>query len=503
MANIANIINVSLLGSPGLAERDNMNICAVFTGLSGVLSTAERFRSYTSEKAVAADFGSAHEITQHAKVFFASSPNPVNAEGRFVAAYWRSVSENVAASAGVLSGGNISSEDLVSALQQISDGEFDIDVDGSTINLTALNFQSVASIQDVVSILDNEVTGITGATVTFDENAGFVVTSDTTGATSTISFATDPAGSGTYVGDLLALSAGSGASIVAGAAASVLTPETKVEALTAVHAQINFKGFDFIAAPTGTDVADIAAWVQANDVLGYEVYSDPDELNVDPSESPWLIKISGLTNYRGIFRKDGNRKAATAYMARMHVVNFAAINSALTMQLKELAGIPAEDFSQTEIDAAKTVGLDIYTLIKKTPGLLTSGANDYTDNRYNLIAFVDAVATDLFNVLKGTNTKIPQTVQGVNQLVDQAEKTCTQFRTAGVFAPGTWNSPDSFGDIETFKRNIEENGFYVLAGRLSDQTPADRQARKSPVLQIAVKNAGAIHSANVIINFNE
>ena len=32
--------------------------------------------------------------------------------------------------------------------------------------------------------------------------------------------------------------------------------------------------------------------------------------------------------------------------------------------------------------------------------------------------------------------------------------------------------------------------------------PADRAARKSPVLQIAVKNAGAIHTVDAIINFN-
>jgi hypothetical protein len=37
---------------------------------------------------------------------------------------------------------------------------------------------------------------------------------------------------------------------------------------------------------------------------------------------------------------------------------------------------------------------------------------------------------------------------------------------------------------------------------LKDQPQADRQARKSPVLQGAVKNAGAIHSVDIIINFN-
>jgi len=71
-----------------------------------------------------------------------------------------------------------------------------------------------------------------------------------------------------------------------------------------------------------------------------------------------------------------------------------------------------------------------------------------------------------------------------------------------VFAPGTWSSPDYFGDRETFERNIEENGFYWIAGALADQPQSDRQVRKSPVLQGAVKNAGAIHSASIIINFN-
>jgi hypothetical protein len=46
------------------------------------------------------------------------------------------------------------------------------------------------------------------------------------------------------------------------------------------------------------------------------------------------------------------------------------------------------------------------------------------------------------------------------------------------------------------------NGFYVLGGKLSEQAQVDRQLRKSPVIQVAVKNAGAIHKVDIIINFN-
>jgi hypothetical protein len=148
------------------------------------------------------------------------------------------------------------------------------------------------------------------------------------------------------------------------------------------------------------------------------------------------------------------------------------------------------------------VGLDIYTSVKDVPVVLTSPANDFVDNVYNLIAFVDAVQTDMFNLLSLTGTKIPQTRRGVQQLVDQGEKTTRGFVRAGVFAPGTWSSPDSFGNIEVFNRAIEEDGFYWLAGSLADQPQSDRQERESPVLQAAVKNAGAIHKVDVIINFN-
>ena len=73
----------------------------------------------------------------------------------------------------------------------------------------------------------------------------------------------------------------------------------------------------------------------------------------------------------------------------------------------------------------------------------------------------------------------------------------------GVFAAGTWTLSDFFGDRGQFLTGIETNGFYVLAGDLADQSTADRQARKSPVIQIAVKNAGAVHSEDIIITFNK
>lgn len=501
-ANISNVINVALLPEGLLAARDNMNVVAVMTSQqTGPLSTANRYALYSDVASVAEDFGTDSDIYAHATAFFGTTPNPTNAGGLFVAGYWRGASENVDATAAVLTGAQLVETTVIDQLQAISDGSFDITVDGELIQVSAFDTRTITTLEELATALSVELVGATkSATATISDDDRLIITSDSTGAASTITLASDPA-AGTFIGTLLGIAAGTGATITQGAAADVLAAETQVEAITALKALVNVKGVVFIDSTDDATRKLLAEWAQANSTLVYDVFSAAANLTIDPTNVVWDIKLSSLTNYRMLYSAAGNRKLATAYMARAHVVNFNAERSALTMQLKALS-VTAEDYTQGEITAAKAVGLDIYTTIKDVPVVLTSGANDFVDNRYNIIAFIDAVQTDMFNLLKGTATKIPQTQRGVNQMIDQAEKTTRGFVRAEVFAPGTWTSPDYFGDQDTFNRNIEENGFYWIAGALADQPQADRQARKSPVLQGAVKNAGAIHSADIIINFN-
>lgn len=496
-ASITNVVNVALIPESQLAQADNMNVIAVLSsGAAGVISSAERFRSYRDAPAVEADFGTASIVTQYANVVFGTRPNAINFGGSLVIGLHRAAAETVPASAATLVSTQFVEATLLSQLQAITDGSFSISVDGVDEPVTSLDFSVVTSLAEVAALLD---TNITGASVSVD-NGYFKITSATTGATSLLTYMT-PGATGTFVGGILTMASGTGGTLTQGAASTVLPIESKVESLSALKQLVNFKGHCFTDQTLDAEVPAIAAWDQANQTIGYTVFSGTAYLTPSTTNPVWAVKLAGQSNFRSLYSKAGNRLMAATYMARAHTVNFNAENSAITMNLKELA-VPAESYSQTEIDAAKRVGLDVYTTIKDTPVVLTSGANDFVDNVYNLIAFIDAVQTDLFNILKATGTKIAQTTRGVNQLVAQAEKTSRGFVRAGVFAPGTWSSPDSFGNIDTFNRNIEQFGFYWLAGLLKDQPQSDRQARKSPVLQGAVKNAGAIHSVDVIINFN-
>ncbi|MDV0579916.1 DUF3383 family protein [Citrobacter braakii] len=498
-ASINNVINVTLLEEGRAAARDNINVCAILTSQTGVLSTAERWRSYKSASAVEQDWGASSVTAAFANVFFGTSPNPVSAGGTLIVGYWNAAGETLPATSGVLRGGEISQAVVLPALREKSDWSFSIEIDGTKHDVTAINGMTAATLSDVIAQIQAKITPAV-ASVVFD-GSRIVITSKSTGANSVVGFSKAIA-DGSFIGDLLAIAEGSGASQTNGSASTEVSPETQQESLSKLKAQVNVKGAAFIDKILDAQVPLIASWAKANAVIVYETFTGSAALEVDQTNPAWAVTLASQSNFRMLYSKAGNRKFGISYMARTHTVNFNGERTAITLHLKTM-NVPAEDYSQTEIDKAKRVGLDIYTTIKDVPCVLTSGANDFVDNVYNLMAYVDAVQTDSFNLLKTTPTKVPQTYYGVDQLEDCVEKTTVGFVRAGVFNPGAWTLPDFFGDREMFLRNIEQNGYYVLAGDLKDQSTADRQERKSPVVQVAVKNAGAVHSADIIINFNK
>ena len=498
MADIDNVVQASLLPQGTSVARDNMNVVSVMTSTLGVLTTANRYGLYSSTKQVEADFGTTSEETKFANFVFSQTPNPIDSDGVLVFGYWRAVDEDVDASSAYITGEQVTEATIIPVTEQVSDGSFDIDIDGATENIASLDLRLATTMDEIATLID---TALSGGSCVYT-NQSFVITSDTTGVVSTIDYAVAGAG-GTFIGSILGLDQNSASVLTQGADASVLSAETKVEGISAVKALVNIKGACFIDNTTDQESKDLATWGQANEVMQYDTFSDPTNLVVSTSNPVWEIKLAGQVNYRMNYSSAGNRSLSAGIMATMHTVSFNVENSAITTNLKEITGVTAENYSQSDIDGAKKVGLDIYTIFKESvPKLLTTGANGFTDNVYNLIAYIDAVQTGAFNILATTPTKIPQTTAGLNQLFDGLEKISQGFVTAGVFASGAWTSTQRFGDVGTFNRNIEEKGYYWYSIPLSEQDQTEREERKTPVLQNAVKNAGAFHTASIIITWN-
>lgn len=192
---------------------------------------------------------------------------------------------------------------------------------------------------------------------------------------------------------------------------------------------------------------------------------------------------------------------AAAYLSKALSVNYGGSNTTMTMNLKDLAGIHADtNISETILGQCASAGADCFPSIEGLAKVMSNAQGGfYFDQILNQIWFVNTIQRNVFNVLATTRTKIAQTDANLEIITKTIRQVCNQAVTNGYLAPGTWNSSDTFGNYEDFYRNIEEFGYYIYHMPVAEQSQTDRQARKAPVYQIAGKEAGAVHSANILI----
>lgn len=138
---------------------------------------------------------------------------PIGKKYRFLALkYLPTGGSNPAATAAVLTGG-VEVTDFAT-LKGVTDGSFKITVDGEEITATAIDLSSQSAGSGIASALTAKMNS--KATVTYANNK-FVVTSATTGASSTIT-AMSGGGSGTDISEMLGLAADNHPVIVNGQA---------------------------------------------------------------------------------------------------------------------------------------------------------------------------------------------------------------------------------------------------------------------------------------------
>ncbi|EPV3120872.1 DUF3383 family protein, partial [Yersinia enterocolitica] len=169
--------------------------------------------------------------------------------------------------AGVLRGAEISQATVMPSLRLVDDWSFSVSIDGTDHDVAGIDGSTAATLADVVSQIQAEITPAV-AVVSFD-GTRIVFASPTTGAASIVGFP-EPAPTGTFIGDILAIAAGSGAAKIDGKASTPVAPESQLEALSAIKSQVNVKGAGFIDKILDAQVPLIASWATANSVIVYE-----------------------------------------------------------------------------------------------------------------------------------------------------------------------------------------------------------------------------------------
>ena len=295
--------------------------------------------------------------------------------------------------------------------------------------------------------------------------------------------------------------------ILAGNGSLIIFPmnmgETLAQAIVRCTPLIFFCGIISNDYPSSMNMLALAEQVQSNPL---QILFLPSTTFSDIAGAFTNIEQAGLYQTRCMYNTQGAlaaRLMAASAAGRALSVNFNGANTAITMQMKQLVGIlPDPGITQTTYNQCQVSGVDIYVSFAGVPAYVSNGTNKYFDEVYNLIWFVSEIMFAGFNALLQTGTKIPQTERGMSYLKSVYRAICAQAVNNGYIAPGTWTSPDWFGDQTDFINNIQQVGYYIYSQPVNLQNPANRVLRQAPVCQIAIKEAGAIQSTSVIVNIN-
>lgn len=482
------IVSVSLLAALKGLTNANTSALALITDDAPIAGSAYgTFGIYYGSAAVAADFGSNSKTFALAVTVFSQNPNILSAGG-FLVVIPR-IQSNTAQPAVLLSTGPVDLTQLTAADYKINlalDGASAADIDIGSIPTTG-------TLSAIAAALNS--TAISGAglvfTVSGTPTAAFVTLASTaTGATKEISVGTSVS-AGVNIAPLLQLSGD-----VKGTAAGL---EAIRDAILRTYNVVYYFGVLVDVIPTDTELPALAALIQSIDKIFF--YGEYDSTKVAGIMT--TLMNSGYTQTRALLRMNLGTAAdatafAAAYASRALSTNFQGSLTVGTMNLKDLVGLTGdENLTETIVTACQAAGVDVYADFG-VPKVFSSGANGWFDAVYIGLAFKLAIRVAGFNFLATTNTKIPQTEIGMNGLKSAYRQVCKQFVNNGAFAPGAWNET-TFGDPSDFVRNIQDNGFYLFSQPIAQQSQTVRNSRAAPLVQIACKSAGAIHSSNVTL----
>lgn len=477
---VQTVVNVTVnMSQPGASERD-FNV-AMIVGDSNVIDTNERMRIYTDIDSVASDFGTTAPEYLAALAYFSQVPAP----SRCYIGRWAKNPTN-----GLLQGRILGTADQnIELFKAITSGGFTVEIDGEEKTVEAIDLQNETNLNGVASKIQS---ALGGSGTCLWNGQQFTIQSSTAGDTSTVTNV-----SSTQLSQLMGLD--SGTTSVPGIAA-----ETLLEAVT-ILADMSDDWYGLLPVADADDqsledVADFIAATSTARIVGFTI-QETDVLNA-----------SGETDLASILKAKTNNRAFTQYSSfspysacaafgRGFTVNFEGSNTTITLKFKTETGIQPEILTATQANTLKNKNCNVFAQYSNDTAIIQEGVMAggwFFDERVGLDWMANTIQTAVWNLFY-QNNKIAQTDAGVNRIVSVIEDRLNQGVTNGLIAPGVWNGQE-FGALKS--GDTLTNGYYVYAQPISEQSQTDRESRVSPAIQIAVKLAGAIHYADIIINVN-
>ena len=397
---------------------------------------------------------------------------------------------------------------------------FDLTVDEATQTDINPDFTTVTTFADVGTEIDAVVTAGGGVTTTFDATSGrFNIVSNTTGASSTLSFGRPPTTIAFVdLSAFMGLTEADGAILNQGANA-----DTNVQgSLDIINGAppsdlVMFDNTLLFTTFSRQDEIDISSALEAQRETNFKMtfWGDDDLANLILNETNVLgfdLKTLQLKTPAVVFSalQDYKHVAAPAYLSS---IDFDANNSIREMKFARLIDTTPDTFDQTGQQTLDTNRVNYYAVFAAAPFYaqgVQPAANLFSDSVFTLYGwFVPTVNDGVLNLLSsrlvGNDVNGQTAVEGV--IANVANRAIANgFIINGATASVVPVSPSMKADIIATTGNSNFSGFLPSIGYLlfptplTQQTQQQRDNRELPPYFLWAKFKGFV--AKVILNAN-
>lgn len=252
------------------------------------------------------------------------------------------------------------------------------------------------------------------------------------------------------------------------------------------------------------DIMSIAKFIESDHMSRIFAVTVQDKnclLSTSTQDIALKLKQANLKRTLTIYSSTSNY-AAASLLGRAFSVNFNGNNTTITLKFKQMPTITTEILTQTQARTLNTKNCNVFVEYDNDTAIIQEGVmcnGDFIDERHGLDWLQNYIQNNVWNLFYTSVSKIPQTDAGITRILAVIEKSLSQANVNGLIGEGQWNG-DAIGSLNT--GDMLTKGYYVYAPSINTQAQADRESRKSPVIQCAIKLAGAIHYADIIINVN-
>lgn len=489
---ISTLVNVTGSFEPTAAQGQNTSTLLVL-GSSAVIDPVTRIRTYTSEEAVATDFGNNAPETLTAQIWFSQTPQPQSIDiGRWVQT----------ASAGQLYGAPLTAaQQAIAVWNAVADGGFDVSINGTPLTITELDFAAAANLNAVAAAIQTALNAVlAGATCVWNSvYSRFVITSPTTGAASTVTFLTAPAEGTTDISGMLGMTAASSGAYIANG----IVAETALAAATIFDDQFGGQWYGMmICGAADADHQAVAAFLAASSNKHY-YFVPTQEAGVFTPGNTENIAYELMTAETGkcaVQYNGGSPYAIASLAAKMLTVNWGGSDTTIPAAWQTEPGVAADNLTSSQLAALLANNCNAFLNWSNGaaityPGIGSDG--NWIDAVIGADVLTIAIQTAVFDLLQ-TQT-VGQDDAGNHLIKVTIENVLAQWVTNGFIAKGLpWNGA-GFGSLQ--EGQTLSKGYYVYVPPMASQQQSQRTARIGGPFQIAVKLRGAIQTCDVVITF--